>query len=369
MKRILIAGIMIGSLAPGGAAWSAEKPGQWYIAPMASVIWTDDNRLTDDEVGAALALGWAVGENTNLEFHAFGYQLDGIVETDYWGVGLDLARVFYRNGRISPYFLAGAGWNVKNRMFASDDKNVYYNAAFGLLTDLVPGGSVALRSELRYRLDRQSPSANDLILNIGLQIPFGSPRAEPAPPPAPPPPAPPPPPPADSDGDGVPDSRDRCPGTPPGVAVDEHGCPLDTDGDGVPDYRDDCPGTPPGTRVDSRGCPIADVITLQGVEFAFDSDRIASDERGILNEAVDILTRYPEIRVEVAGHTDSVGSAAYNQNLSERRARSVLEFLAAAGIARDRMTARGYGLTQPVADNATEAGRAQNRRVELRIKE
>ena len=368
MKRILIAGIAAGGLLLGGAAVAAEKPGQWYVAPMASMIWADNDRLVDDEVGAAFSIGRAISDNINLELHSFGYQLEGIDDTDLWGIGFDVMRVFYRPERISPYLSGGFGWNVKNSNFASDDKNMFVGAAFGILADLTP--NVALRSELRYRVDYNNgwggETFNDLIFNVGLQIPFGQPYAEPVAAVAPPPP-PPPPPPADSDGDGVPDSRDKCPGTPAGVAVDTDGCPLDTDGDGVPDFRDACPGTPAGARVDSRGCPITDVISLEGVTFAFNSDQITADERGTLNEAVDIMRRYPDINVQVAGHTDSVGNDAYNQSLSERRARSVLEFLAAAGIDRSRMTARGYGEASPIADNATDAGRAMNRRVELRI--
>jgi OmpA-OmpF porin, OOP family len=371
MKRILIAGIAAGGLLLGGVAIAAEKPGQWYVAPMASVIWADNDRLVDDDVGAALSIGRALNDMFNIELHSFGYQLEGLDDTDYWGLGLDVMRVFYRNERISPYLSFGAGWNKKNRNFGEDRGDWYTNAAFGFLTDLRQNGAIALRTELRYRIDSDkgglfSNQFNDLMLNVGLQIPFGQPYAQPAAA-APPPPPPPPPPPADSDGDGVPDFRDKCPGTPAGVAVDADGCPLDSDGDGVPDFRDACPGTPAGTRVDSRGCPIADVIVLEGVTFAFNSHQITADERGTLNEAVDILRRYPDVNVEVAGHTDSVGNDAYNQSLSERRARSVLEFLAAAGIDRGRMTARGYGEASPIADNATDAGRAMNRRVELRI--
>jgi len=142
---------------------------------------------------------------------------------------------------------------------------------------------------------------------------------------------------------------------------------VDTDGDGVADYLDECPGTPPGTRVDSRGCALTDVISLEGVTFGFNSAEITADERGTLAEAVSILERYPNVRVEVAGHTDSVGNPTYNLNLSQRRAESVVEFLVERGIDGDRMVARGYGQNEPIADNATEAGRAMNRRVELRI--
>jgi OmpA-OmpF porin, OOP family len=110
-----------------------------------------------------------------------------------------------------------------------------------------------------------------------------------------------------------------------------------------------------------------EIIQLEGVQFAFASDAIAADERGALRDAVETLKRYPQLRVEIAGHTDSRGSAVYNQGLSERRARAVLDYLANAGIERSRMTSRGYGQTAPIADNATDAGRAQNRRVELRV--
>jgi OmpA-OmpF porin, OOP family len=323
MKRIMIAGVVAAGLILGGTATAAEQPGQWYVSPMASVIWVDDNRLTDDDVGAALSIGHAFSDAWNVEFHSFGYQLEGLDDTDYWGLGVDFMHVFYRSERISPYLLGGGGWNVKNRQFGSDNKNSYLNAAFGFLTDIVPGGSVALRTELRYRFDGQSPSAKDLMLNVGLQIPFGSPRAQPAPAAAPPPPPPPPP-------------AEPAPPPPP-------------------------PPPPPPAPVPGE------IIQLEGVQFAFASDAIAADERGALRDAVETLKRYPQLRVEIAGHTDSRGSAVYNQGLSERRARAVLDYLANAGIERSRMTSRGYGQTAPIADNATDAGRAQNRRVELRV--
>tara|TARA_B100000700_G_scaffold295203_1_gene357910 strand:+ start:15346 stop:16206 length:861 start_codon:yes stop_codon:yes gene_type:complete len=169
--------------------------------------------------------------------------------------------------------------------------------------------------------------------------------------------------PLDSDGDGVYDYRDQCPGTPTGVEVDAKGCPLDSDADGVPDYMDQCPDTPAGAKVNALGCE-ADLV-LEDVNFEFDSAKLTMGAESILSDVAEKLAANPEARVRLEGHTDSIGSDSYNKELSQRRADSVKAFLASEGIDADRMNAVGYGEEQPVATNDTEAGRAQNRRVEL----
>ncbi|MHB0775589.1 OmpA family protein [Halomonas sp. WWR20] len=169
--------------------------------------------------------------------------------------------------------------------------------------------------------------------------------------------------PLDTDSDGVPDYQDQCPGTPAGVEVDAKGCPLDSDGDGVPDYQDQCPDTPAGTEVNALGCP-ADVV-LRDVNFEFDSARLTENAESILNNVAQKLVSNEDVRVRLEGHTDSIGSAAYNKELSQRRAESVKEYLASQGVSRDRMNAIGYGEEQPIATNETPEGRAENRRVEL----
>ncbi len=175
----------------------------------------------------------------------------------------------------------------------------------------------------------------------------------------------------DTDGDGVRDSKDRCPGTPRGTPVDEFGCAIpvigDEDRDGVPDPVDLCPGTPPGTVVDATGCPENQEIVLRGVNFALNTARITPDSRAVLEQVAAVLLGQPALRVEVAGHTDSTGAAAYNLELSRRRAAAVVDFLAGLGVERGRMQAMGYGLTQPIASNDTAAGRAQNRRVAIQV--
>jgi outer membrane protein OmpA-like peptidoglycan-associated protein len=193
--------------------------------------------------------------------------------------------------------------------------------------------------------------------------------------------------PTDSDGDGVYDGIDQCPNTPPGAAVDERGCqtevvqvapdtlPKDSDGDGVVDGVDRCPGTPRGSQVDQFGCIIlfreeagekATPLVLRGVNFASGRSILTPASFAILDQVAASLLANPDVRIEIAGHTDDTGAEAMNLRLSQARARAVQHYLANKGVALERMVARGYGETEPVATNATPQGKAQNRRVELR---
>ncbi|HLZ45943.1 MAG TPA: OmpA family protein [Gemmatimonadales bacterium] len=179
--------------------------------------------------------------------------------------------------------------------------------------------------------------------------------------------------PIDSDHDGVPDGLDKCPNTPAGVEVDSSGCQRikDSDGDGVDDSKDKCPGTAPGTKVDAAGCPILFTetrapVVLRGVTFETGRSTLKPDSYTILDIVAGSLVANPDIKIEIGGHTDATGSPATNTRLSQARAEAVRAYLASKGVAPERMVAKGYGPTQPVAPNTTAAGRAQNRRVELR---
>jgi OOP family OmpA-OmpF porin len=183
--------------------------------------------------------------------------------------------------------------------------------------------------------------------------------------------------PLDSDGDGVADYADNCPATPTGVAVDAKGCPLDSDGDGVLDSKDKCPGTPAGTLVDSTGCPkpkatksakvtAAGTWVYEDIRFASGKAALTAGSTPVLQEIANALKANPRLKAEIQGHTDSRGSLALNERLSQERADAVRNYLIDQGIAPQRLTARGYGPHKPIASNDTEAGRAQNRRVELK---
>ena len=167
--------------------------------------------------------------------------------------------------------------------------------------------------------------------------------------------------PLDTDGDGVTDDKDRCPGTPAGVKVDARGCSLDTDGDGVPDADDRCPGTPRGAQVNAEGCWV-----LAGVYFDTASAKIKSASFGVLDRVAGVLKNNAELKVEVQGHTDNVGRAAYNRKLSEARAEAVRQYLVGKGVSAGRLSASGYGYDRPIASNDTAEGLAKNRRVELK---
>lgn len=137
--------------------------------------------------------------------------------------------------------------------------------------------------------------------------------------------------------------------------------PMDSDKDGVPDNLDQCPNTPIGATVDARGCWTYASVVL----FDINSAEVKSEAYPMLTEAVSIMKRNPNLKVEVDGHTDNTGTAAYNMTLSERRAKAVRDFFVARGIDPARLTTKGFGFSKPAASNKTKEGRAKNRRVEL----
>ncbi len=171
----------------------------------------------------------------------------------------------------------------------------------------------------------------------------------------------------DSDNDGVSDAKDTCPETIEGAKVNEQGCEEDSDNDGLVNSLDLCPDTATDAATDKAGC--ADdqtTVVLDGINFQLGTAELAESAHDSLNITANILQKNPSLNMEIAGHTDSIGEAESNLQLSTIRAESVLKYLVARGVSADRLQAQGYGATNPIADNATDAGRSKNRRVELR---
>jgi OmpA-OmpF porin, OOP family len=295
------------------------------------------------------------GEGFGWEFLVFEDVIDTGLQngTDFYrpGAGLDLVYNFGNRIGFTPFALLGGGGAYNDQdPDRFDDWSWYGDFALGFVSGNF-GKGVHLRGEARYVYDsfRQINGATgveDVRVSLGVEVAlWDKPKKQAAPPPPPPPP-------------------------PPQVVIQEVRTGLeDSDQDGVVDPRDKCPGTPAGTRIDGDGCPLPKVITLRGVTFEFAKATLRPDSRALLDSAAETLRRYPGMQVEVAGHTDNVGSDAYNQELSERRAHAVRAHLIGAGIPAGDVTAAGYGEAEPVAPNDTDEGRELNRRVELRIKD
>ena len=189
----------------------------------------------------------------------------------------------------------------------------------------------------------------------------------------------------DNDADGVPDATDVCPtqSEDDDDFQDEDGCPEpDNDEDGIPDGLDRCPMDPEDRDgfEDEDGCPepgprtaavsVSDTRILIGetIYFEYDTDTIRPVSMPLLDQVAEVINQLAaDLRIRVEGHTDSAGSAAYNLDLSYRRARAVVEYLVGRGVSRDRLEFRGYGNQHEVAPNDDPDGRALNRRVEFTI--
>lgn len=308
----------------------------WYIDPMLFYTISDSDRGADIEDGAGgrIIFGRKVTDNLAAEIGFVGDQLDNNAGEDISrsGATLDL-RYQFGEGGLKPFVLVGAGVVSVDNGVAKKETETVLNAGLGFLWQFHRDGA-AVRSELRAKSIEDSVAKKDYLdydVGVGVHIPL------------------------DSDG-GV--AEVAAPVAAPVV--------KDSDGDGVADNADRCPRTPAATRVDKDGCPIAEVITLEGLNFARNSAQLtlAGSE---LERALRTMQQYPDMRVLIAGHTDSRSSEEYNQKLSQRRAAAVKSWLMQRGIAANRMEITGFGESRPIADNGTAEGRAKNRRVDLHV--
>ena len=178
----------------------------------------------------------------------------------------------------------------------------------------------------------------------------------------------------DNDADGIPDTKDKCPNSPEDMDgfEDADGCPEDdNDKDTVADVYDECPNTPGQPNGVRPGCPSLIIVTAkeiritQQIQFDFNKSTIKPVSFPILDAVKDVLIANPKITIEVQGHTDNVGQAAYNLKLSGQRADAVRAYLVAHGVEATRLVSKGFGMNQPLVPNNTEGNRALNRRVQF----
>ena len=370
-KKLLTAAMLLAGLGIAQSAAAQEFDDRWYVTGSAGFNLQDGDRGTNNAPFLGLGFGKFVSPNwsvdAELNYQNPNWESNQDLNWSQYGISFDARRHFIAEGRSwNPYLLMGLGYQREeietdnfpnpNSPFREEEGAIAGKLGVGLQGGT---GRVKLRAELAYRavaiddtraqllMDDPPPERNDgedwfgdVLASVGVVIPLGP---EPTAPVAPAPVAP------------------SC-------------ADMDSDGDGVNDCDDKCPGSQAGQTIGPDGCPVPVSIDLKGVNFDFDKSTLRPDAVSILNEAIEILKRYPELKVEVAGHTDSKGTDAYNQALSERRATAVYDYLTGNGIDASRLVGpNGYGESRPIAPNTNDdgsdnpEGRARNRRTELNV--
>ncbi len=359
MNKMILCGALLGAL--GLAQTASAQDGfddRWYVTGSAGMGRFDNDR----NIGRPPVLGIGIGKfygpnwSWDVQLEHANPQHDGSqLNWSIYSASL-VGRYHFRDvggDNWWPYVSFGAGVQRHEDEFSNPrggrplerrGNDLMVQTGVGLLADY---GRAALRAEYGVRVDTDDSSLSDesyfldQVASVTLLVKLGpeptgraAPRVDPA-----------------------------VPVAPVATCAD-----LDDDGDGVNNCNDKCPNSQAGQTVGPDGCPVPVTIDLRGVNFDFDKSTLRPDAVSILSEAVSILRKYPELRVEVAGHTDAVGSDQYNQGLSERRARAVYDYLTSNGIATSRLVGpNGFGEGRPIDTNDTAEGRARNRRTELNV--
>jgi OOP family OmpA-OmpF porin len=332
-KNLLINASLIGmGFIPLAQAADQFQDDRWYVAPFASYVNTGGDRKAADGWGGGLGVGKIIDKHFNAELKGFYQGFGGTNGPwDLAGGTADIQYYFFRD-KFSPYAVVGLG---AMNTCASANCGVGFIGEAGVGVSYEVNDNLLIRSDVRYRYNNNlnaqvqpgTDEFHDMTVNLGVVIPFGEKpksvaRAETRIAPAPVVTAP----------------------TPP---------------------ADPCHGKKAfkGGKVDANGCPVK--LVLKGEHFKYDSAELGLNAKEILDGLSQDLKNDPEKKaIEVQGHTSSEGSNEYNMKLSQRRAHAVVEYLKMKGVT-NQLISKGYGETQPIADNGTEAGKSENRRVEL----
>ncbi len=341
-KHLLALSLIIGiGFAASAQAEEEFLDNRWYVAPFGSYVKPGGDRISNEKgYGAGIGFGKIIDKHFNVELRGFYNGFDDERprfgkqgQWDLAGGTADLQYYFWRD-TFSPYTVIAAG---------GMNSNVNGNSGIGIIGEAGAGftyelhDNFLLRSDVRYRYNNNlnahlTPNGtdeyHDMVVNVGFVVPLG-PKPKPAAP----------------------------------VEKVADCSTLDSDSDGVNDCIDTCPGTMAGSKVNEQGCPIS--LELKGVNFQYNTAELTPNAQSILDGVAENLMTYPQkVDLEVRGHASSEGSSKYNLRLSQKRSESVVEYLRMKGVT-NNMTAHGYGEEMPIADNSTEEGRQQNRRVEL----
>jgi OOP family OmpA-OmpF porin len=356
MKKKLLCCALLAASAMAQSAVAQDFDDRWYITGGAGYNFQDEDRGTEDAPFLTLGFGKMLSPNWSLDFEVNYQNPHNVDNADLWfsqyGASLDARYHFFQDGRKWwPYIRMGLGVQKAEEEYNNfpnpdspgqrEDSQMAVNLGVGLQADY---DRFAVRGEFGTRFDfddnsvhaPDSDSFSDLLASITFLVKLGD-RVAPVTPVAP---------------------QTSC-------------ADLDDDGDGVNNCDDKCPGSVAGQAIGPDGCPVPLTIDLKGVNFDFDKSTLRPDAVAILNEAIEIFKRYPELKAEVAGHTDECGSDEYNQGLSERRSRAVYDYLTTNGIDASRLSGpNGYGESRPLeqlGDDYPGCKSETNRRTELNV--
>jgi len=315
---------------------AATEPGTVYVTPFAGFEQYSSERsiprTSQLGIGAEMYFTEHLGAEIDYMRSLNGETRDNHYDVDTSRLSLDGIWSFGRfgfNNMYEPYVKAGVGHVEYDYRHGNDDQDTDLDAGAGLRLHF--SDNLSARLEAKALHETQSSQTHGLY-TIGFSYAFGASKPAPAP-----------------------------------VAAVAPPAPLDSDGDGVYDDKDKCPNTPQGREVDENGCEFvlrkAEEIRLD-INFETDKAVIGEAYVGEVEKAAKFLKKYSQVKAEIGGHTDSTGSHAHNEKLSQRRAEAVRDMLVQRfNVNPARLTAVGYAETKPIASNKTVEGRAENRRV------
>lgn len=314
---------------------------RFYIAPFGTFIQPGGDRESNSGWGGGMGFGKMIDEHFNVELKGFYQYLGGQDNPSSWDLtgGMAEAQYFIYRDAFSPYTVLGLGGMNSSH---NGDSGAGFIGEAGAGFTYEVSDNFLVRSDVRYRYNNNfnanlqpgTDEFHDMVINLGFVVPLGpKPVAVVAEAPAPEP---------------TPVAAPDC-------------STMDDDHDGVNNCDDWCPNTLPGVQVSIKGCWIVDV------KFANDSAVIPSEYFVNLDNVAKTIKEHPELNIEIQGHTSKTGGFQYNMKLSERRAEAVKQYIVGIDGDLPNVTTRGYGWTQPIDTNETEAGRANNRRVQFQV--
>lgn len=320
-------------------ALSSSLMAEYTIEPVVTKNFTKTNSALDDYSSFGLKVSRELVDSLSLQL---GYEYTDDAEyagsnttTDLMRYSVNALYDFKNSSNIIPYVYLGGGYEKVNNKHFGLDSQAIWNTGLGVKYALTETVSLFTEGRVTHKVETED---NDKSIGFGVSIKFGGEKPQP-----------------------VQVKEEPVKETPKAVETPKVEAPKDGDKDGVVDATDKCLNTPKGLKVDKDGCALNFNFH---VNFDFDKANIKPEYKAKVLEFAQIMKENPMLNAVIEGHTDSVGSDAYNEKLSAKRAEAVRNALISEGIEASRLKAVGYGEAKPIADNKTKDGRYTNRRVE-----